>query len=73
MYHLNRRTLPDLVPTEGPWRPSPPTRHAATPALFAPSEHAERRFWEFFTAHIRNPNTRLAYLAAVRRFRVGYG
>ena len=24
--------------------------------------------WEFFTAHIRNPNTRLAYLAAVRRF-----
>ena len=33
-----------------------------------PSEHAERRFWEFFTAHIRNRNTRLAYLAAVRRF-----
>ena len=32
------------------------------------TEHAERRFWEFFTAHIRNPNTRLAYLAAVRRF-----
>ena len=31
---------------------------------------AERRFWEFFTAHIRNPNTRLAYLAAVRRFAV---
>ena len=29
---------------------------------------AERRFWEFFTAHIRNRNTRLAYLSAVRRF-----
>ena len=35
---------------------------------FSPNERAERRFWEFFTAHIRNPNTRLAYLAAVRRF-----
>ena len=57
--------FPDLVPAE---LPAPPARHAATPALFAPSEHAETRFWEFFTAHIRNPNTRLAYLAAVRRF-----
>ena len=67
MHHLNRRTLP----IHGP-RPSPRrefcARHAATPALFSPSEHAERRFWEFFTAHIRNRNTRLAYLAAVRRF-----
>ena len=60
--------FPDLVPVEGPERPPPPARHAATPALFSPSERAERRFWEFFTAHIRNPNTRLAYLAAVRRF-----
>ncbi|MCE2492844.1 MAG: hypothetical protein J4F40_09585 [Alphaproteobacteria bacterium] len=33
--------------------------HAATPALFSASEKAERRFWEFFTARIRNPNTRL--------------
>ena len=41
---------------------------AATPVLFSPSPRAERRFWEFFTAHIRNPNTRLAYLTAVRRF-----
>ena len=60
--------FPDLVPVEGAARPAPPARHAATPTLFSPSEHAERRFWEFFTAHIRNPNTRLAYLAAVRRF-----
>ena len=36
--------------------------------LFSPCSHAERRFWEFFTAHIRNPNTRLAYLTASRRF-----
>ena len=42
--------------------------HAATPVLFSPTTHAERRFWEFFTAHIRNPNTRLAYFTAARRF-----
>ena len=52
--------FPDLIPSVGPERPPPPARHAATPALFSPSERAERRFWEFFTAHIRNPNTRLA-------------
>ena len=72
MNHLNRRTLrpmfPDLLPMEGPARPPPPARHAAMPALFSPSERAEQRFWEFFSAHIRNRNTRLAYLAAVRRF-----
>ena len=60
--------FPDLVPVERPGLPAPPARHATTPALFAPTEHAERRFWEFFTAHIRNRNTRLAYLSAVRRF-----
>jgi len=60
--------FPDLVPAEGPALPPPPARHAATPALFSPTERAERRFWEFFTAHIRNRNTRHAYLAAVRRF-----
>ena len=60
--------FPDLVPAESSARPPPPARHAATPALFSPTERAERRFWEFFTAHIRNRNTRLAYLAAVRRF-----
>ena len=58
--------FPDLIPANTSGRPPPPARHAATPALFSPSERAERRFWEFFTAHI--PNTRLAYLAAVRRF-----
>lgn len=29
---------------------------------------AIRRFVEFFTANIRNPNTRAAYMRAVRRF-----
>jgi site-specific recombinase XerD len=31
-------------------------------------QKAERRFWEFFGAQIRNPNTREAYLRAVMRF-----
>ena len=60
--------FPDLIPAETSAGPPAPTRGPATPALFSPTRHAERRFWEFFTAHIRNPNTRLAYLAAVRRF-----
>ena len=47
-----------------------PTRIARqlTPVLFSGSDKAERRFWEFFTANIRNPNTRLAYLTAAYRF-----
>ena len=59
--------FPDVVPVEGPSRPPRRARRAATPTLFSPSECAERRFWEFFTAHIGNRNTRLAYLAAERR------
>ena len=39
-----------------------------TPGLFSISKQAQRRFWEFFTAHIRNPNTRRAYLIAAWRF-----
>ena len=60
--------FPELLPADGSSRPPPPARRAAAPAIFSPSERAERRFWEFFTAHIRNRNTRIAYLAAVRRF-----
>ena len=41
---------------------------SSIPALFGTSEQAQRKFWEFFTAHIRNPNTRRAYLIAVWRF-----
>ena len=39
-----------------------------TPVLFSGSEGTEKRFWEFFTANIRNPNTRMAYLTAAYRF-----
>ena len=47
-----------------------PTRIARqiTPVLFSGANKAERRFWEFFTANIRNPNTRMAYLTAAYRF-----
>jgi integrase/recombinase XerD len=38
------------------------------PALFLYSEPGAQSFWEYFTAHIRNPNTRRAYFHAVRRF-----
>ena len=38
------------------------------PALFAPTADASKRFIEFFTANIRNPNTRKAYAWAVREF-----
>lgn len=38
------------------------------PTLFLRSEQSGRRFWEFFTANIRNRNTRRAYFGAVSRF-----
>ena len=41
---------------------------AAVPAHYAPTPEAAKRFIEYFAAHIRNPNTRRAYLHAVREF-----
>jgi integrase/recombinase XerD len=38
------------------------------PLIQAAGENAERRFLEFFTAHIRNPGTRRVYGHAVGRF-----
>lgn len=38
------------------------------PALFLPDEKAADRFFGFFTAHIRNRNTRRAYYKAAARF-----
>jgi site-specific recombinase XerD len=38
------------------------------PALFAPTDQARRRTVEFFTANIRNPNTRKAYARAAAEF-----
>jgi len=45
------------------------TTGAYRPALFVDAgEQASYRFVEFFTATIRNPNTRAAYFRAVQRF-----
>ena len=41
---------------------------ADLPALFAPTPNAARRYVEFFTANIRNPNTRRAYARAAADF-----
>src|ERR1051325_6483753 len=38
------------------------------PALFLRSGDRGKRFWEFFTANIRNRNTRRAYFVAVSQF-----
>ena len=38
------------------------------PVLFQTLPEAGRRFWEFFTVNIRNPNTRRAYFKAVETF-----
>src|SRR6202789_4266101 len=49
--------------------PSPPAGPLVVPALIADvGEHAALRFIDFFTANIRNPNTRAAYAVAVRGF-----
>ena len=41
---------------------------AAAPALFVPTAKAAEGFFEFFTANIRNKNTRRAYYKATCRF-----
>ena len=42
--------------------------HALPRLITAAGDDASRRFVEFFTANIRNPNTREAYARAVGRF-----
>jgi site-specific recombinase XerC len=41
---------------------------ASLPALFSPTPAAGKRYIEFFTANIRNPNTRKAYARAATEF-----
>ena len=43
-------------------------RDRPVPVLFLRDPKASTRFWEFFTATIRNKNTRRAYYAAACRF-----
>ena len=55
-----------IIPFEGPRDLATVT--ARPPALFLPEPKASERFWEFFTANIRNRNTRRAYYKAACRF-----
>jgi hypothetical protein len=41
---------------------------AMPPVLFLPDENTAERFFDFFTANIRNKNTRRAYYKAAARF-----
>jgi integrase/recombinase XerD len=52
--------LPDVVRQAG--------QGSGVPAFFAPNARTRERVAEFFGAHIRNPNTRAAYLVAASRF-----
>lgn len=45
-----------------------PSALATLPALFTPDARTAKRTLEFFTAQIRNPNTRRAYARAASRF-----
>ncbi|MBC6445413.1 MAG: tyrosine-type recombinase/integrase [Alphaproteobacteria bacterium GM202ARS2] len=45
-----------------------PARLKVPALIFQAGERAEKRFFEFFTANIRNPNTRRAYSRAVADF-----
>jgi site-specific recombinase XerD len=49
-------------------RTSGPGKRQSVPVLYAPTAHAAKRFIEYFAANIRNPNTRRAYLHAVREY-----
>src|SRR5262245_23425239 len=44
------------------------SRHAIPRLVAQAGEDAARRFIEFFTANIRNPNTRAAYARAIAQF-----
>jgi integrase/recombinase XerD len=56
----------DIILYEGPRDLA--TIPAKRPVLFLAEPKASERFWEFFTANIRNRNTRRAYYTAVCRF-----
>jgi integrase/recombinase XerD len=57
-----------LVPVSGRQLASVGASAGNLPSLFLRSENSGKRFWEFFTANIRNRNTRRAYFVAVSQF-----
>jgi integrase/recombinase XerD len=56
----------EIIPFEGPRDLATVT--ARPPTLFLLEPKASERFWEFFTANIRNKNTRRPYYKAAARF-----
>lgn len=60
---------PDNLPVSGRQLAAVGATSADTlPAVFLRSEDRGKRFWEFFTANIRNRHTRKAYFVAVAQF-----
>src|SRR5437016_9772336 len=60
--------LGDPIPVSGRQLAAVGGSPGNAPVIFLRSEHAGKRFWEFFTANIRNRNTRKAYFVAVSQF-----
>jgi site-specific recombinase XerD len=58
-----------LLANSEPWALAPlPGGHLVPAAIAAAGDQAAWRFIDFFTANIRNPNTRRAYLRACQQF-----
>src|ERR1700735_4649719 len=60
--------MDDLIPISWRQLAAVGAGHGKLPKIFLRSPESGRRFWEFFTAHIRNRNTRKAYFVAVGGF-----
>jgi len=58
----------NLAPVSGRLLAAVGAPAGSVPSLFLRSEDRGKRFWEFFTANIRNRHTRKAYFVAVSRF-----
>ena len=58
----------DLTPATGHQLAAVGVQSGNLPAVFLRRHDAGKRFWEFFTANIRNRNTRRAYFIAVSQF-----
>ena len=67
---MNDSAEPDGLPGSGIILSTiEPASSLTVPAMIAAAgERARLRYIDFFTAHIRNPNTRAAYGVAVREF-----
>jgi integrase/recombinase XerD len=60
--------MSDLLPISGRQLAAVGARGGNLPKIFLRTPDGAKRFWEFFTANIRNRNTRRAYFVAVTRF-----